>query len=51
MPFGAFALLSDIVIAAALVFLLRQNRSDFEDTNSLVKTLVVYAINRCILTS
>ncbi|KAF9069248.1 hypothetical protein BDP27DRAFT_1421219 [Rhodocollybia butyracea] len=50
-PFGIFAILSDISIAFALVLLLRRKRSGFEDTNSLIKKLVAYAINRCILTS
>lgn len=50
-PFGVFAVLSDIVIAATLVVLLRRNRSEFEDTNSLIKRLIVYAVNRCVLTS
>lgn len=50
-PFGVFAILSDIIIAATLVVLLRRNRSEFEDTNSLIKRLIVYAVNRCVLTS
>ncbi|KIY43862.1 hypothetical protein FISHEDRAFT_77786 [Fistulina hepatica ATCC 64428] len=50
-PFALFAILSDIVIAAALCWLLRNNRSDFSDTNYIIDRLIVYAINRCILTS
>ncbi|KAJ3901588.1 hypothetical protein F5879DRAFT_317928 [Lentinula edodes] len=50
-PFGVFAILSDIVIASALILLLRRSRTEFGDTNSLIKKLIVYAINRCVLTS
>ncbi|KAF9069251.1 hypothetical protein BDP27DRAFT_1325878 [Rhodocollybia butyracea] len=50
-PFGVFAILSDILIALALVLLLRQNQTEFEETKSLIRKLIVYAINRCILTS
>lgn len=51
LPFGVLAILSDILIAIALCLLLDSNRSDFEDTNLLINKLIVYAINRCILTS
>ncbi|KAF9069247.1 hypothetical protein BDP27DRAFT_1447835 [Rhodocollybia butyracea] len=50
-PFGVLAVFSDILIALALVLLLRQNHPETEETKSLIKKLVVYAINRCILTS
>jgi len=50
-PFGAFAILSDILIAVALCVLLDGNRSSFEDTNSVINRLIIFAINRCILTS
>jgi len=50
-PFGITAVLSDIVIAIALCVLLESNRSSFEDTNNLINKLIVFAINRCILTS
>ncbi|KAK7454651.1 hypothetical protein VKT23_011404 [Stygiomarasmius scandens] len=55
-PFGVFAVLSDIVIAVALVILLRRNRhvselEGFADTNNLIHKLVVYAVERCVLTS
>ncbi|EDR08733.1 uncharacterized protein LACBIDRAFT_297260 [Laccaria bicolor S238N-H82] len=51
LPFGVLAILSDILIAMALCLLLDSNRSDFEDTNQLINRLIVFAINRCILTS
>ena len=50
-PFGVAAVLSDIIIAVALCVLLGSNRSSFDDTNSLINKLIVFAINRCILTS
>ncbi|GLB44355.1 hypothetical protein LshimejAT787_1602850 [Lyophyllum shimeji] len=51
MPFALFAVLSDIFIAAALCVLLYGSRTGFRRTNTLVNTLMVYAINRCVLTS
>ncbi|KAF8896402.1 hypothetical protein BD779DRAFT_583570 [Infundibulicybe gibba] len=51
LPFAITAILSDVLIAAALCFLLERSRTDFEDTNSLITKLVVFAINRCVLTS
>ncbi|KAJ3573634.1 hypothetical protein NP233_g2302 [Leucocoprinus birnbaumii] len=50
-PFGITAILSDIVIALALCILLHNNKSEFEDTNHIINKLIVYAINRCLLTS
>ncbi|KAG6909877.1 hypothetical protein DXG01_014913 [Tephrocybe rancida] len=51
LPFGVTAILSDVLIATALCFLLASNRSEFEDTNLIIHKLIVFAINRCILTS
>ncbi|TFK40317.1 hypothetical protein BDQ12DRAFT_680734 [Crucibulum laeve] len=51
LPFGVFAILSDVFIALALCILLHSNRSDFSDTNNLINKLIVYAINRCLLTT
>lgn len=45
------AILSDIMIAVTLCLLLASNRSEFQDTNSIINHLIIYAINRCILTS
>jgi len=50
-PFGAAAIFSDIMIAATLCIILDHNRTGFENTNTLINKLIIYAINRCILTS
>ena len=50
-PFGVATVLSDIIIAIALCVLLGSNRSEFDDTNNVINKLMVFAINRCILTS
>ncbi|KAG1751867.1 hypothetical protein EDB19DRAFT_1205616 [Suillus lakei] len=50
-PFAITAVLSDIFIAASLCILLHGNRSPIVETNALVNTLILYAINRCLLTS
>lgn len=50
-PFAITAVLSDVFIAAALCVLLHGNRSPIIETNALVNTLIIYAINRCLLTS
>lgn len=50
-PFGIVTVLSDIFIAVALCMLLGGNRSAFEDTNNIINKSIVFAINRCILTS
>ncbi|KAL4063590.1 hypothetical protein V8B97DRAFT_1876581 [Scleroderma yunnanense] len=50
-PFAVTAVLSDIFVAGALCILLRGKRSPFFETNVLVNTLIIYAINRCLLTS
>ncbi|CAA7267161.1 unnamed protein product [Cyclocybe aegerita] len=51
LPFGISAIISDITIAAALCMLLRNSRTTFEDTNTVINRLIIFAINRCILTS
>ncbi|KAG1809087.1 uncharacterized protein BJ212DRAFT_613913 [Suillus subaureus] len=50
-PFAITAVLSDVFIAGSLCILLHGNRSPVVETNTLVNTLIVYAINRCLLTS
>ncbi|KAF9447379.1 hypothetical protein P691DRAFT_802529 [Macrolepiota fuliginosa MF-IS2] len=50
-PFAITAVLSDIFIAAALCFLLHGRKTGFKNTNTVVSKLIVYAINRCLLTS
>lgn len=51
MPFALFAVLSDVLIAVSLCVLLHGNRTGFKSTNTLITSLIVYAINRCLLTS
>lgn len=50
-PFAIFAILSDVLIAGSLCILLYGGRTGLRKTNSIVTTLIVYAINRCLLTS
>lgn len=50
-PFAITAVLSDVLIAGSLCVLLHGNRSPIIETNALVNTLIIYAINRCLLTS
>ncbi|KAF9048724.1 hypothetical protein BJ165DRAFT_1462135 [Panaeolus papilionaceus] len=50
-PFGVSAIISDILIAVALCVLLGSKRVGFDDTNSIIDRLMIFAINRCILTS
>lgn len=50
-PFGITAIISDIIVAATLCVLLGSKRSAFEDTNSTINTFIIFAVNRCILTS
>ncbi|KAI6104405.1 hypothetical protein F5141DRAFT_1237962 [Pisolithus sp. B1] len=52
-PFGAALVVSDVFIAVALCLLLRENSSltVFPRTKHLINILMIYAINRCLLTS
>ncbi|KAE9407499.1 hypothetical protein BT96DRAFT_104249 [Gymnopus androsaceus JB14] len=50
-PFAIFAVLSDVLIAVSLCMLLHENRGGWRSTNALITTLIVYAVNRCLLTS
>ncbi|KAJ8085554.1 hypothetical protein PM082_004372 [Marasmius tenuissimus] len=51
-PFAVSAVLSDVFIAGSLCFVLQEGRSGMHKrTNTLVKTLMIYAVNRCVLTS
>ncbi|KAF5386299.1 hypothetical protein D9757_008608 [Collybiopsis confluens] len=50
-PFAIFAVLSDVLIAASLCVLLHGNRTGWGKTNGLITTLIIYAVNRCLLTS
>ncbi|TFK47847.1 hypothetical protein OE88DRAFT_752907 [Heliocybe sulcata] len=51
LPFALLTVLSDVLVAGALCGLLWHERSDFGDTNALIGSLIVWAINRCLLTS
>ncbi|EKM76842.1 hypothetical protein AGABI1DRAFT_130862 [Agaricus bisporus var. burnettii JB137-S8] len=50
-PFALLAVLSDIFIAGALCILLWGSKTGFKSTNNLISKLIIYAINRCLLTS
>ncbi|KAJ8085548.1 hypothetical protein PM082_004366 [Marasmius tenuissimus] len=51
-PFTLSSVLSDVFIAGSLCSILHEGRSGIHKrTNTLVTTLIVYAVNRCILTS
>ncbi|TDL25482.1 hypothetical protein BD410DRAFT_594062 [Rickenella mellea] len=50
-PFAVTAVASDIIITVALCVLLWNSRTGFRQTNVLVNYLMIYAINRCLLTS
>lgn len=51
LPFLIIASTSDVLIAVALCILLASDRSDFDDTHGPMNTVLVYGINRCVLTS
>ncbi|KAK0485214.1 hypothetical protein IW261DRAFT_1591412 [Armillaria novae-zelandiae] len=51
LPFGITAILSDLLIALGLCFLLQRSRTNFVNTDYLIKILVRYAITRCLMTS
>ncbi|PAV16710.1 hypothetical protein PNOK_0833000 [Pyrrhoderma noxium] len=51
LPFAIFAMVSDIAITCALIFLLQNRRTTFKSTNMLINYLIIYTINRCLLTS
>ncbi|KAJ2919649.1 hypothetical protein MD484_g812, partial [Candolleomyces efflorescens] len=50
-PFAATAVLADVLIAGSLCILLHGSRTGFRRTDALVTTLIVYAVNRCLLTA
>jgi hypothetical protein len=50
-PFAVFAVLADFAIAGSLCVLLHNRRTIFKGTNNMISTLIIYAINRCLLTS
>lgn len=50
-PFAITAVLADVLIAASLCILLHGSRTGFRSTDALVTTLIVYSVNRCLLTA
>jgi len=51
LPFGVFAVMSDILVAACLCLLLWNNRSEMKLTNLIINRLMIWAVNRCLLTA
>ncbi|EMD38581.1 hypothetical protein CERSUDRAFT_113765 [Gelatoporia subvermispora B] len=51
LPFAIMAVLSDVAVAAALCILLHNSRTVYHSTNHILYKLMVFAINRCVLTS
>ncbi|KAJ7754423.1 hypothetical protein B0H16DRAFT_1886544 [Mycena metata] len=51
LPMVASQVAADIVLASSLCFVLHDHRSSVRGTNSILHTLMVYAINRCLLTT
>jgi len=49
-PFAVFDVVSDLSISTSLCLLLWGHRTGFEDTNLIINRLIVFLINRCILT-
>ncbi|KAI0717412.1 hypothetical protein C8T65DRAFT_116374 [Cerioporus squamosus] len=43
--------LSDLLISGALCVLLAKRRSDFRRANSIIRNLIMYSINTCLLTT
>lgn len=50
-PFAIFVVVSDVLITIALSVLLYESRSTVTSTNMIISTLIIYAVNRCLLTS
>ncbi|KAF8138081.1 hypothetical protein K438DRAFT_725807 [Mycena galopus ATCC 62051] len=51
LPMAATQVVADVLIAVSLSLVLHGHRTAFRKTNSIVDTLIVYAINRCLLTA
>ncbi|KAJ7033716.1 hypothetical protein C8F04DRAFT_1103942 [Mycena alexandri] len=51
LPMVASQAAADIVLASSLCFVLHDHRTSFRSTNSILHTLMIYAINRCLLTT
>ncbi|KAL4268778.1 DUF6534 domain-containing protein [Pleurotus pulmonarius] len=51
LPFAIAAILSDVLVAASLCYLLGSTKTDFDDTRNILNKLIIWSINRCVLTS
>lgn len=51
LPFSIFAVMSDILVAASLCALLWNSRSELRSTNMIINRLMLWAVNRCLLTA
>ncbi|KAJ3555867.1 hypothetical protein NM688_g2341 [Phlebia brevispora] len=51
LPFAIFAVASDIIIAGSLCVVLNKSKSYLMTTNNLINHLMIFAINRCLLTA
>ncbi|THH05384.1 hypothetical protein EW145_g4833 [Phellinidium pouzarii] len=51
LPFAFTAVIPDVLIAASLCFFLQSKKSDMRGTNTLIDQLIIYALNRCLVTS
>ncbi|KAL5534699.1 hypothetical protein ACEPAG_1163 [Sanghuangporus baumii] len=51
LPFSITAVFPDVLIAFSLCYYLHSVKSGFRGTNALLNTLMVYAVNRCLLTT
>ncbi|EIN14690.1 hypothetical protein PUNSTDRAFT_124124 [Punctularia strigosozonata HHB-11173 SS5] len=51
LPFAVITVAADVSIAACLCVLLYNRRTGFRRSNNIIHTLIVYAVNRCLLTS
>ncbi|KAH6893663.1 hypothetical protein BKA70DRAFT_1440445 [Coprinopsis sp. MPI-PUGE-AT-0042] len=50
-PAAAVGVVAEILIAGSLCILLHGKETGFEGTKRLIKIIIIYAINRCLLTS
>ncbi|KAJ7927573.1 hypothetical protein B0H13DRAFT_1970947 [Mycena leptocephala] len=51
MPMAVTQAVADVLLASSLCFVLYNHRTAFKKTNSVVDTLMIYAVNRCLLTA
>ncbi|KAJ7185594.1 hypothetical protein C8R46DRAFT_1061115 [Mycena filopes] len=51
LPMAITQVAADVLLASCLCFVLYDQRSDFQRTNSVLNTLMIYAINRGLLTT